>query len=276
MKPEICTIYLLTNKINAKIYIGQTWLLLKRRMGKTGENYNNSPYLYNAIKKYGVDQFEYEVLETCTDQDAADILEDKYINLYDSRNLAIGYNLKGGGSHGLHSEETKAKIAKTMTEKVWSEEALEGRKIGGRLWAGKERGPHNEEWKENNSNQMIAWHAKNPHPMEGQHHTPEAKVKIGEASKGRKRSPEAIAQGAAKRKIKPEREKAIVKAYTDGKTIKEINASFQTGNASVYRILKRNNIELLNNFSKWEGKTHTEETKLKQSEARTTYWNEKK
>jgi len=276
MSTETCTIYILKNKINNKIYVGQTWLSLQDRFGPQGAKYKNSIHLYNAIQKYGADNFEYEVLETCVDQNTADELEAKHIIQYNSKDPEIGYNIKDGGSAGKHSEETKEKIAKTMVAKVWSEEAIENRKQTGRAWAGVMRGPHTEEWKEENSKRMIEWHAENTHPMEGQHHTPEAKAKISASNKGRKRSPEAIAQGAAKRKMSPEREQAIIKAYTDGKTIKEINELFQTGNASVYRILKRNNVSLLNNFSKWEGKTHTEETKNKQSAARTEYWDNKK
>jgi transposase len=87
---------------------------------------------------------------------------------------------------------------------------------------------------------------------------------------------ESITKSANSRKMDPEREKAIVKAYADGKNISDIKKEFQIGNSSIYRLIKRNNVSLLNNFSKWEGKTHTEETKLKQSAARTTYWEEKK
>jgi hypothetical protein len=59
---EECKIYLLKNIVNCKVYIGQTWMDLHKRMGKNGVNYSNSPYLYHAIQKYGIHNFEYEVL----------------------------------------------------------------------------------------------------------------------------------------------------------------------------------------------------------------------
>jgi len=109
MNKGICTIYLLRNLINNKIYIGQTWLPLNQRMGKDARGYRSSTYLYNAIQNYGKENFVYEVLAECDNQAEADILEDFYINKYDSRNLEIGYNLNTGGSAGKHSEETKQK-----------------------------------------------------------------------------------------------------------------------------------------------------------------------
>lgn len=69
---EICSIYLLTNTVNNKIYVGQTWLPTHIRMGKDGSNYKNSIYLYNAIQKHGADKFQYEILIQCRDQESAD------------------------------------------------------------------------------------------------------------------------------------------------------------------------------------------------------------
>ena len=56
-----CKIYLLKNNVNNKIYIGQTWAeRLEDRMGKNGSQYKNSAYIYNAIKKYGAENFSYD------------------------------------------------------------------------------------------------------------------------------------------------------------------------------------------------------------------------
>ncbi len=111
-----CMIYLLTNRINNKVYIGQSWYELNIRMGKNGSNYKNSVYLYSAISKYGVENFIYTILEKTFDQIEANRLEEEYIVKYDSRNHIVGYNIKGGGSLGKHSEETKQK---NITSKYW-------------------------------------------------------------------------------------------------------------------------------------------------------------
>lgn len=276
---NVCTIYLLTNTVNGKIYVGQTWLPLHIRMGKEGSNYKNSLYLFSALQKHGADKFQYEVLAQCRDQESADYLEEHFINRYDSRNPQIGYNLKEGGSAGKHSDETRKKISETLKAQAatWTPEELAKRAapIAG-WWTGKERGPHSEDWKEENSVRTKEWHANNEHPMLGKHHTEESLRKISEASKGHSVSEEHRKAISKAHKMGLEREVAILQAYHDGKTIADIETAFQTGRSSIYRILKRNNIARERDRTNWSGKTHNEETKQKMAEARRKYWENKK
>jgi hypothetical protein len=113
MQNTYCTIYLLRNKYNNKVYVGQTWVSLPDRFNN-GYGYINCSYLYNAIQKYGKDNFEYEVIAICSDQNIANYLEDCYINFYHSRDQTYGYNIKTGGSNGKLSEETKKKISESL------------------------------------------------------------------------------------------------------------------------------------------------------------------
>lgn len=240
-----CTIYLLTNQINGKIYVGQTWLTFDNRMGKHGEKYNNSIYLYNALQHYGVSNFHYTTLETTTDQAIADKLEDFYIEKYDSMNPEIGYNLKRGGRGGLHSEETKAKISATQqaqVDKMTDEERkIKAAPIMG-WWEGKERGPQPEERKQQTSENMIEWHANNPHPMQGRHHTEEAKAKSSNSHRGKKRSPESIQKGV-ETVVDHELDLKIISAYQLGKEIKDIQKELNIGsNHRIYDALRRNNV----------------------------------
>ena len=55
-------IYMHRNKINNKVYVGQTRDELNRRF-KSGYGYRTSPHFFAAIKKYGWDNFELIVLE---------------------------------------------------------------------------------------------------------------------------------------------------------------------------------------------------------------------
>lgn len=56
-------IYVHVNKINNKIYIGQTNRKnVYTRFGKNGIQYKKCPYFWNAIKKYGWNQFKHIVL----------------------------------------------------------------------------------------------------------------------------------------------------------------------------------------------------------------------
>ena len=51
-------VYVYTNKINGKKYVGQTNKTLARRANKDGSGYNMCPIFSKAIKKYGWDNFE--------------------------------------------------------------------------------------------------------------------------------------------------------------------------------------------------------------------------
>lgn len=60
-KEHICGVYLVTNKINGKIYIGQS-VDIERRWNQHRYGKGNI-ILANAIKKYGIDNFSFEILE---------------------------------------------------------------------------------------------------------------------------------------------------------------------------------------------------------------------
>lgn len=246
-------------------------------MGSNGSGYTNSTYLHNAIQKYGVENFHYEqILAECDSQEQADLVEDEFIEKYDARNPDVGYNLKSGGSHGKHSEETKQKIAAALIGREVSQETRD--KIS-QIHTGLKKPPHTNEWKQQNSEFMIGRHKEMGHPMLGKFHTDEAKEKISKAGKldwTQKHPPASIAKGAAKRRMSPERELAIIQAYQNGATINQIEEIFETGRSSIYRILDRNDVPRSNNFTRWTGRTHSLETKSKMSEARTIYWDEKK
>jgi group I intron endonuclease len=108
---EVCSIYLLYNKVNNKVYIGQTWQLPKYRFGTNGRGYIECTHLNNAIQKYGWSNFEHIILDTALSQEEADKKEDEFITLYNSRDPKLGYNIKSGGSRGKLSEETKRKLS---------------------------------------------------------------------------------------------------------------------------------------------------------------------
>jgi group I intron endonuclease len=269
-----CNIYKLINKINGKVYIGQTWLTFDKRMGKDGIGYKNSHHLYSAICKYGSENFEYSILDECADQETADKLEDQYIEQYNSKNPDIGYNLKDGGSHGRHSEESKQKISQALMGREVSEETRE--KIS-KIHAGIPKPPHTEEWKHQNSEFMIQRHQEQGHPMQGKLHTEESKQAMSDKLVGRKQSDETIEKRIKSRMLPQEIQNQIIQAYLDGATINQIKKQFNIGgNGKIYRILERNNISLLNNYTKWAGKRHSEKTKDKMSEARSQYWDQKK
>lgn len=92
-------IYKITNKINKKVYIGQT-INFKKRMNQHKCFYKkkNVMLIDMAIRKYGVENFTFEIIETTKKQEIADELERYYIKKYDCKiKNNKGYNLLDGG-----------------------------------------------------------------------------------------------------------------------------------------------------------------------------------
>lgn len=111
-------IYKITNKLNGKIYIGQTIQSLKdrwyRHCAKKGLSKAeiNMP-IKRAILKYGKNNFNIEVLEEC----AASILdarEQYYIDYYDSYHNR--YNCTLGGQKGAKPLQTSEEVQKAIVE----------------------------------------------------------------------------------------------------------------------------------------------------------------
>jgi group I intron endonuclease len=87
------------NKVNNKVYIGQTCQELNDRW-KNGNGYKKCRYFGPAIQKYGWDNFEHIVLQTNLTAEEADYFEKKYIQEYEAMNREKGYNLREGGQKG--------------------------------------------------------------------------------------------------------------------------------------------------------------------------------
>lgn len=94
-------IYIITNSINDKVYIGQTIQSLKDRWNehcrKACSKNEADMHIKRAIFKYGKNNFNIKELEKCTIEEL-DEREIYYISLYDSFNK--GYNSTKGGKSG--------------------------------------------------------------------------------------------------------------------------------------------------------------------------------
>ena len=100
-------IYIIKNTVNDKVYIGQTTLSLEDRwkshlkpsVHKTRDTYK----IYNAMNKYGKENFYVELLEDDIPIDLLNEKEIEYIELYDS--YYNGYNSTKGGDGRIVNKE---------------------------------------------------------------------------------------------------------------------------------------------------------------------------
>lgn len=139
-------IYIITNTINGKVYIGQS-KNPKRRWNEHKRPKTNS-LVATAIKEFGVENFKMEILLDNLASDEVDDFETFLIAEYDSINL--GYNIckEGGSTRGCtgrkFTEEHKRKIAEAHKGFKHSEETKQ--RIS-KLKKGRTGTPHTEEHK---------------------------------------------------------------------------------------------------------------------------------
>lgn len=147
-------IYIHKCKKTNKCYVGQTCRKLEKRWGKNGKNYteHNNLKFYNAIQKYGWENFEHYIVAEAHSLKEAYDLERYYIDKLDTYKNGYNSTLGGAGSKGkIISKELRERLSKLNKEK------------------------ENRGWKE----YFII------NPMFGRHHTEETKKKIGNANRGR-------------------------------------------------------------------------------------------
>jgi group I intron endonuclease len=111
-------VYKATNKINGKCYIGKTSRPLKKRIYQhifvAAHNTSNSIF-HRALRKYGVGNFKWEIIEKCESEEALNLAEELYIRQFNSyAPNKEGYNATygGEGSAGrILGSETKIKMS---------------------------------------------------------------------------------------------------------------------------------------------------------------------
>lgn len=113
-------IYRITNLINNKIYIGQSIDAInrwkdhiydaKRQVGKT---IKKKCAIHHALNKYGIENFNWEIINIFETLDEVNIAETNYIFTHNSLS-PNGYNLNMGGNNRSPSQETRDKIGETL------------------------------------------------------------------------------------------------------------------------------------------------------------------
>ena len=115
-------IYKITNKQNNKAYIGQTSGTAEKRFARhLSDALNNilDTHFARAIRKYGADSFEIEVIDTATTQEELNYKESYWANYYDT--IKNGYNevdpiYRSGGN--TYQSKTPEELEKIRASKI--------------------------------------------------------------------------------------------------------------------------------------------------------------
>ena len=169
-------IYKITNTINTKEYYGQTTNTVKRwSRHRTNARDGVDGPLYNSIRKYGLENFTFEIVCSCNTLEELNEKEEEMIRLNDTL-CPNGYNIKKGGDKHEHSVETREKIRKALT----------GRKLE----------PLSEERKEKIKKSLmghsVSEETRNKLRKTSLNMTDETKEKMRQAKLGKKQSPKQV------------------------------------------------------------------------------------
>lgn len=100
---------------NGKVYVGITCTAPERRWRADGSGYRKQPVIYHAIKKYGWENVNHEIIASNLTKDEACKFEMLLIDKLKSNQHEFGYNVDNGGqTSGSHSPETLEKMRKSM------------------------------------------------------------------------------------------------------------------------------------------------------------------
>jgi group I intron endonuclease len=143
-------IYKATSKTSGKSYIGKTTNTLKQRVGehiRKSKKSKHTNHFHNAIKKYGKDDFVWEILDTCDSEEELNILEVKHIKSHNTYSDGYNLSLGGEGQTGYkytneHSKKMSDSLKKAYREgrkksvfETMSDESINKIREGASKWA---------------------------------------------------------------------------------------------------------------------------------------------
>lgn len=185
---DVVYVYLLTNDINGKQYVGIAWNPAKR----WDDHIECDSAIGKALRKYGFRNFTKEVIEVSSRKGALE-LETHYCEIYDCL-APNGYNIRAGGiGRTCTSEIMKNKLSvakKGIKIKPCSQERREKLSAATK---GKKRKPWSQERRDKHEATNKGKPAHNrgkPSPLKGEPLSQKTKDKISEANKGKIKSQE--------------------------------------------------------------------------------------
>lgn len=195
---DIYSIYKITNTINDKVYIGFTKNFERRMVEHTRNSKKLNSHLYYAIRTYGIEMFEFEIIYQSLDADhTKNIMEQYFIDVYDSYYAGYNMTLGGDGSIGrTWSDEQKHLISvrnkgqkslnkgKTYIELYGEEKANKKiEKMKKTITETCKNKVISNENRKRISDRLKKYYSKKPGAFTGKNHTAESKQKISEKRK---------------------------------------------------------------------------------------------
>lgn len=174
-------IYVVTNSVNGKQYVGQTTSSVSRRWRCVE---TSKSLLGNAVRKYGRKSFVFKEVAEAESKKMLDCLEQKWI--FELKTIAPdGYNLTSGGySVGMFSEITKSKMSATRLNKLATDIDFRAAVVARAILIGKDKDASEKRSKsfkkfwsnpENKKNMSAS--------IRAGHNTPQAKTNFSKAHK---------------------------------------------------------------------------------------------
>ena len=274
---KIIYLYRITNTINNKKYIGQSIDTIRRwyEHKRAAKNEKPNMLISSAIKKYGSENFQFEVIAACKSYDDANYLEEELIKQHNSlaRN-GFGYNLSLGGMNAPKSEEWKESM---------------------RRWHASMTPEEKEDYRQKHSVATIKQIETQGHPAQGTKRTPEqVKTLIAARAAHPVDYTDEIRQKMSDShigKILPDEQRAKMSQGIKENWAKRIKEKTDSGefkcNAEGCEVVGKSNYIIVNNIRycsihgarvrnhgttdkvDWTGKHHSEESKLKISASKT-------
>ena len=206
------TVYAHINKTNGKRYIGITGASVQRRWRPDGSGYKKNPFFWNAIQKYGWDEFDHVIIAEGIAKEEACQMERDLIARYQSNDLVHGYNISDGGEYNRMPLHTRQRLSRERKGK----------------YCGKDN--------PNYGNHKLAG-ANNPNY--GKHHSEETRLKMSQNRKGkglrefskehRQRLSENHSGGAAPKKVMCLETGAVFDSINDASRVMNINKKMISG-----------------------------------------------
>lgn len=171
---------------SGKVYIGYTCKKPPEKRWANGYGYKrHHPYFWNAICKYGWENFTHEILIDGLSKKEACIKEREFIALYDATNKDKGYNMTNGGEGKdgyVTSDVTRQKISTSRKGRFTGED---NPNYGNHKLAGENNPFYGQQHSEETKKKLSELATGRPSPMKGKSFPEEFKEKLYVANKDR-------------------------------------------------------------------------------------------